>query len=174
VEIVDDDLVRQNGAEHLLKVQLIDSDNLVVTLSGSHLSEVGKNPAKQPVATKNSGSGESLEFLGSPPVGDGRGCDKGTLRSVQSALNNIKCRGLKDALWNEGRGRQEGQSKTREPARNPCKTECAQPTKEEQAKSHLIPMFKRISLVLLDAFAWFTDRSESRPIVRIQLPPPTN
>jgi hypothetical protein len=27
-------IVRQNGAEHLLKVQLIDSDNLVMTLSG--------------------------------------------------------------------------------------------------------------------------------------------
>ena len=76
MEIVDDDLVLQNGAE-LLKVQLIDSDNLVVTLSGSHPSEVGKNPAKQPVATKNSGCGESLEFLDSPPAGDGRGCDRG-------------------------------------------------------------------------------------------------
>jgi hypothetical protein len=52
VEIVDDDLVLQNGAVLLLMVQLIDSDNLVVTLSGSHLPEVGKNPAKQPVATK--------------------------------------------------------------------------------------------------------------------------
>ena len=32
MEIIDDDLVLQNGAEHLLKVQLIDSGNLVVTL----------------------------------------------------------------------------------------------------------------------------------------------
>jgi hypothetical protein len=41
---------------------LIDSDNLVVTLNGSHPSEVGKNPAKQPVATKT--SGESLRVFG--------------------------------------------------------------------------------------------------------------
>jgi hypothetical protein len=98
-------------------------------------------------------------------------CDKGTLRSVQSALNNIKRRGLKDALWNEGRGRPEGQSKTREPARNPCKTECAQPRKRSKPRATSSPCSGESSLVLLDAFTWLTDRSESRLTVRIQLPP---
>src|SRR5229473_2634701 len=32
----------------------------------------------------------------------------------------------------------------------------------------------RFSLELLDAFAWLTDRSGSRPTVRIQLPPPVS
>src|ERR1700686_4671085 len=60
-----------------------------------------------------------------------------------------------DARWKEGRGLQEGQPKTRKPARNPGNsTKRGQPTKEEQtAKSHLIPVFKRVSLELLGAFA---------------------
>src|SRR6202035_1309249 len=50
VEIVDDDYVLlQNSAETLLQVDSVDRDNMMVTLSGSHEPDVGKDPAKHPL-----------------------------------------------------------------------------------------------------------------------------